>query len=197
MFRRTEESEWSRFSKALTGKDEKEGNGTTDESITAVETPEPTASSEVAAVSATAAASPTSRPPTTDSNLTVSRTAASQTPVESDDVESIVGQHTFFDGTYRSDASVRILGTAQGEVDCKRAVFVEENAKVDAKITAANVTVAGQVNGEINCTGRVEIRPTGRVTGTINAGTLIMQEGAFFDGNLRMKQTSPEAAAAS
>jgi len=48
--------------------------------------------------------------------------------------------------------------------------------------------VAGEVSGELTCSGRVEIRPSGRVTGTINAASLVMQEGAFFDGNLRMKQ---------
>jgi hypothetical protein len=34
------------------------------------------------------------------------------------------------------------------------------------------------------------------VTGTINAGVLVMQEGAFFDGNLRMKQAAAEPASA-
>jgi cytoskeletal protein CcmA (bactofilin family) len=35
------------------------------------------------------------------------------------------------------------------------------------------------------------------VTGTINAGTLVMEEGAFFDGNLRMKQSGSEATVSS
>jgi cytoskeletal protein CcmA (bactofilin family) len=48
------------------------------------------------------------------------------------------------------------------------------------------VTIAGQVDGQIFCEGRVEIRPTGRVTGEINAGALIVQEGAYFDGNSKM-----------
>ena len=54
------------------------------------------------------------------------------------------------------------------------------------RLTAAQVTVAGQVDGQIYCEGRVEIRPTGRVTGEINAGALIIQEGAYFDGNSKM-----------
>src|SRR6266567_3407132 len=46
--------------------------------------------------------------------------------------------------------------------------------------------VACQVDGQIYCDGRVEIRPTGRVTGEINARALIVQEGAYFDGNSKM-----------
>jgi cytoskeletal protein CcmA (bactofilin family) len=129
-----------------------------------------------------------------DTNLSVARPSATVVhPVYSpEDIESTIGEHTFFDGTYRSENSIRIRGTAQGEIECTKAVFIDENAKVSAKVTAASITVAGEVNGELVCSGRVEIRPTGRVTGTINAGTLVMQEGAYFDGNLRMK-TSGDA----
>jgi cytoskeletal protein CcmA (bactofilin family) len=186
MFRRpSEESEWSRFSQALGGKEEKGENGddAKDEE-------------EVANLSDAATASPNTRPPLGDTNLTLSRPAPSSISHPSfsvDDAESTVGEHTFFDGTYRSESSIRIRGSAQGEIECKKAVFIEENAKVTAKVTAASITVAGEVNGELTCSGRVEIRPSGRVTGTINAATLIMQEGAFFDGNLKMSQ-SPEPA---
>jgi len=191
MFKRTtEESEWNRFSKALGGKEEK--TETDGESTTAEGDP-------AAAATAGEAASERARP-LGDTNLTVSRptpSPATHPTFSVDDAESTIGEHTFFDGTYRSESSVRIRGTAQGEIQCEKAVFIEENAKVSAKVTAASITVAGEVNGELNCSGRVEIRPSGRVTGTINAATLIMQEGAFFDGNLKMQQAAPEAVAAS
>jgi cytoskeletal protein CcmA (bactofilin family) len=60
------------------------------------------------------------------------------------------------------------------------------------------VTIAGHVEGQIYCEGRVEIRPTGRVTGEISAGALIVQEGAYFDGNSKMAVpgSTPAAAAA-
>jgi cytoskeletal protein CcmA (bactofilin family) len=197
MFKRSEESEWSRFSKAFTGKDEKgEGGEPTDEEATTI-------APEAAAASPTVA-SPSARPAMSDSNFTVARptitpaAAPAVHPVySSDDVESVIGEHSSFDGTYRSESSIRIRGTAEGEIECAKAVFIEENAKVSAKVTATSIMVAGEVNGELNCSGRVEIRPTGRVTGTINAGVLIMQEGAFFDGNLKMRPTTAEAEPAS
>ena len=40
------------------------------------------------------------------------------------------------------------------------------------------------MNGSIECTGRVEIASSGRVTGEVTAGTLVIQEGAFFEGHL-------------
>ena len=81
---------------------------------------------------------------------------------------------------------MRLQGSIQGEIESKSAIIVEEKARVTARLTAAHVTIAGQVDGQIYCEGRVEIRPTGRVTGEINAGALIVQEGAYFDGNSKM-----------
>lgn len=197
MFRRSEESEWTRFSKAFTGKDKEErpdangSEGQTPQSLDIAPRAEPTAP---------VAASPAARPPVGDTNLTVTRpgpNAIMHPTFSIDDVESTIGEHTFVDGTYRSENSVRIRGTAQGEIECAKAVFIEDSAKVCAKVTAASITVAGEVDGELNCSGRVEIRPTGRVTGTINAGILVMQEGAFFDGNLRMRQPSADPTAPS
>jgi cytoskeletal protein CcmA (bactofilin family) len=102
------------------------------------------------------------------------------------DVESLIGEHTSFEGTLKAEGSVRLVGAIQGEIESKSTIIVEEKARVTARLTAAHVTVAGQVDGQIYCEGRVEIRPTGRVTGEINAGALIVQEGAYFDGNSKM-----------
>lgn len=195
--KRSEESEWTRFSKAFTSK---EGAKPDDAGREGDEVTDANGTAETGAEVATAtppASSLTSRPTTADTNFSVAPRPTVTTPtrasVESfEDVESTIGEHASFNGTYRSDHSIRIKGSAQGEVECQQSVYIEENAKVEAKVTAATITVAGEVNGELNCTGRVEIRPSGRVTGTINAGTLVMQEGAFFDGNLRMKQSGSD-----
>lgn len=116
-----------------------------------------------------------------------SRPLPSSSEDTSDSVESIIGRHSTFDGTYRSDQPIRILGSVQGEIESKRSVFIEEQAKVAAKITAESIMVAGQVDGDLVASGRLEITPTGRVTGGVSAGVLIIQEGAFFEGHLKMK----------
>ena len=176
MFKKTEETEWTRFSKALTPREREEAEAAVDE---APPSPPP----------APASSSPAAVRPTSDVNVsarTVSRPPA-PVPVEpEEDVESTIGEHTTFDGTFKSESSIRIRGSVQGELESQRSVLVETQANVNAKVTAASVIIAGQVNGQIICSGRVEIRPSGRVIGEINAGTLIMEEGAFFEGNLKM-----------
>lgn len=116
-----------------------------------------------------------------------SRSYSSSSEDGSDSVESVIGRHSTFDGTYRSDQPIRIQGVVQGEIESKRSVIIEEQAKVAAKIIAESIHVAGQVDGDLSASGRLEITPTGRVTGEITAGVLIIQEGAFFEGHLKMK----------
>jgi cytoskeletal protein CcmA (bactofilin family) len=199
--KRSEESEWSRFSKTFTGKDGAKDEAAEGDDVSEQNGATPETVAEVATVSPSVA-SPAARPSGSDTNFSLARASISPpAPGRSqdfaDDVESMIGEHASFDGTYRSEHSIRIRGSAKGEMECTKSVFVEENAKVEAKVTAASITVAGEVNGELNCSGKVEIRPSGRVTGTINAATLVMQEGAFFDGNLRMKQSGSEAVSSS
>jgi cytoskeletal protein CcmA (bactofilin family) len=192
MFKRSEESEWSRFSKAFAGKEKDEkAENESEQTATVAQDSEAAATTDDAASVPPVFTSPSARPTVPDSNLTVSRPAVTAAPHPTysvDDADSTIGEHTSFDGTYRSDNSMRIRGSVQGEVECAKAIFVEENARVSAKLTAASITVAGEVNGELSCTGRVELRPTGRVTGTINAGTLVVQEGAFLEGTINMRQ---------
>lgn len=194
MFRRTDESEWARFSKAFPSKDEKkEENGQADAGAVAPnERPTPAASDDDRAAVTPVVSS--AQRLVGESNLTLTRPAPALSTASAypEEVESTIGPSTVVDGKYKSESGVRILGAAQGEIESAKSIYIEENAKVSAKVTAACIIVAGEVNGELHCTGRVEIRPSGRVTGTINAGTLIMQEGAFFDGNLKMKQSGTE-----
>jgi len=202
MFKRSEESEWSRFSKAFAGKEKDEKAEAAGEQAATAQDSEATATATTddAAPTPPVFTSQSARPAVPDSNLTVSRPAVNAVthPTYSvDDADSTIGEHTSFDGTYRSENSMRIRGTAQGEVECAKAIFIEENAKVSAKLTAASITVAGEVNGELVCSGRVEVRPTGRVTGTVNAGTLVVQEGAFVEGTIKMRQGAAEPSLAS
>jgi cytoskeletal protein CcmA (bactofilin family) len=190
MFKRTEEQEWTRFSKALSNREseettESEASEMTDEAKEA----EPVAAGAAApATPATPTAPPAiPRPATNDVNVSVSRVAQpGGRAFSNSDVQSVIGPQTSFSGTLRSETAIRILGAVDGEIISSQSIAIEESAQVKAKITAETITVAGEVTGEIQCVGRVEILPSGRVHGEIQAGTLVMQEGAFFEGNLKM-----------
>ena len=102
--------------------------------------------------------------------------------------ESVIGPQDFFEGTYRSKRGIRVQGRVRGSIESQGHVLVEERAQVDANITAEDITIAGRYDGKVECRRRFEIASTGVVTGEINTDRLVVQEGGYFDGNLKMKQ---------
>jgi cytoskeletal protein CcmA (bactofilin family) len=179
MFKKSDEQEWTRFRGALSRDRDETG------AAPAVpDTSDPTIGSTSGlpvAGQGTDAGSSVRSPNDVSVGLSSARSRGFD-----GEVESLIGEHTSFEGTLKTEGSVRLLGSIQGEIESKSTIIVEEKARVTARLTAQQVTVAGQLDGQIFCEGRVEIRPTGRVTGEINAGALIVQEGAYFDGNSRM-----------
>lgn len=197
MLKKTEESEWSRFSRVLN----KDARPAEEAPAAKEQAPEPApAAAQEAAPAAPAAATP---PPPAVTRPVPQQPASYVRPHSApvvasqgvDEAETIIGVHSFFDGTFRCESSMRIKGTVQGEIACTRSLAIEESAKVNAKVTASNATIAGQVDGSVTCDGRLEVLATGRVTGELTAAVLIIQEGAFFEGHLKMKERKVEAPA--
>ena len=110
--------------------------------------------------------------------------------------QTTVAADTTWRGTLRSSEDVRVEGAFDGEIHTEKGLYVAGDAKVDATVYAATIVVAGQLNGQINCSERLEIMSTGRVTGQIDAGAIVVQEGAFLGGQLRMKGFEATAAPA-
>ncbi len=186
MLKKTEDSEWSRFSRVLGNQPRTAEDTSTKEQQHAEQAPAPYEAPQPAPTPAPAAPRPAAAQPF----------VRPQQPAgirdESEDVETVIGIHSFFDGTFRCETSMRIKGTVQGEIACDKSLVIEETAKVSAKVSAANATIAGKLDGSVTCDGRLEVLATGQVTGELTAGVLIIQEGAFFEGHLKMKERKPE-----
>lgn len=114
--------------------------------------------------------------------------------------ESLVAAEDNFEGKLRTSHGVRILGNVSGQIESTQYVHIEENARVDADISAEEVVIAGEYSGKLTCRQRLEIRATGRVAGQIETVKLMLHEGGYFDGELHMQKPStgagPAAAAA-
>lgn len=150
-------------------------------------------------------ASTTDRPSTDDTQRTATPTPAptvahqptiapqpAAQPVASRNAdESLIAREDTFEGQIRTARGVRVLGTVRGNIESSQYVHIEENAQVEADITAEEVVIAGEYTGKLNCRQRVEIRASGRVSGQIETAKLLLHEGGYFDGELHMQKTAP------
>ncbi len=107
---------------------------------------------------------------------------------DQDKVNTLIGVGTEIKGNLKATGGIRIDGRVDGEILHDGDLVVGEEGVVEANIKTRNATIAGEVHGNIEASGRVEIVATGKLLGDIVVTTLIINEGALFDGNCQMKQ---------
>ncbi len=104
------------------------------------------------------------------------------------DEVTIVGHGAKLEGTVVSAGSLRIDGQVKGQINADGDVMLSPQSQVEADIRAQNVAVAGRFKGNILVKGRAEIAKGGRVEGNITSKTLVIEEGATFQGQSVMDQ---------
>lgn len=119
-------------------------------------------------------------------NLAEAEGDAQPRPETTAEGASVVDRHSHFNGVFRSDSDLRIEGSLEGEIECDGTVTVVQDASLSATVYARNMVVAGVAEGEIKCQERLTIQSTGEMRGKAQAATLVVEEGAFFEGEFRM-----------
>jgi cytoskeletal protein CcmA (bactofilin family) len=88
----------------------------------------------------------------------------------------------------------KLTGKVEGEITGDE-IVITPTAVVTARINAATLTIGGQVKGEIVARERIKLLPTARLRCTIVTPTLVLTEGAQFDGDCKMPHGSSDARA--
>jgi cytoskeletal protein CcmA (bactofilin family) len=106
---------------------------------------------------------------------------------------SLIDRNSSIEGTFTTSRDVRIEGVVRGKIICEGLLYIAESADIDASVEAASITVAGKLTGEVTCRGRLQITSTGRMSATVATDSLIIDEGAFYEGDLNMKSATVSA----
>ncbi len=102
-------------------------------------------------------------------------------------ISGFVGTGTTVQGEATFRGMMRIDGHLIGSVKSEDGtLIISSGGKVDATIAVAVANVNGTVRGDIIATERIELGRSAHVTGNISAPSLIIEQGAMFDGNCRM-----------
>src|SRR5579885_3372673 len=113
---------------------------------------------------------------------------------------SLIDRASHFNGVFRTAGNVVVEGNFEGEMQCEGTITVAEGARVSGTLTAGTISIAGQLSGEVRCHGQFEILSTGQVSARVVSGAIIVREGAFYEGEMRMRdavaeESAPEPAA--
>lgn len=84
---------------------------------------------------------------------------------------------------------LQVDGTTNGKLTSDSGtLIVGESGNVEAQIDVGVCVVHGLVHGNLIARSKLEIRRTGRVHGDVITPVLLVEEGAVFNGAIRMAQ---------
>ena len=104
-------------------------------------------------------------------------------------LSGFVGGGTVVTGEANFKAMMRVDGHLSGRVSSSSGtLIVGANGKVDANIEVAVAVIHGTINGDIIATQRLELGRAAKVNGNIQTPSLIIEQGAVFEGSCKMVQ---------
>jgi cytoskeletal protein CcmA (bactofilin family) len=116
--------------------------------------------------------------------------------LKTDDITTILGRGSEFEGKLHFEGTLRIDGSFSGEIRSDSVLVIGEGAKINAEVDIGSIIVNGEVRGNVRAKTSVEIRHPGRLLGNIQTPALIIEKGVVFEGTCKMEnlgQASPQA----
>ena len=114
-------------------------------------------------------------------------------PVGRDNAVTILTSGCHFSGKLYCRGATRIGGKVEGQIISEGLLIVEEDAVINAEVKADEVIIQGQVTGKLTATGRVELTNTSKFEGDIATPSLVVREGAQFNGRSTMIKRAEDA----
>jgi cytoskeletal protein CcmA (bactofilin family) len=89
-------------------------------------------------------------------------------------------------GNIGGEDSVHIHGDYEGNINMNGRLEIQQEAIVRGQVKAKNIVIKGSVDGDITAGEKLEIIYTARVTGCVTTPVISIQEGAEFQGDVKM-----------
>ncbi len=105
-------------------------------------------------------------------------------------VQAFIGEGCTFEGKLHFTRTVRIDGHFQGEIRGEETLVVGNAGKIEASVACCKLDVWGHVKGDIDVTEQVVLHRTARVEGDIEAASLVIDDGAWLQGRVSVREKS-------
>jgi cytoskeletal protein CcmA (bactofilin family) len=124
--------------------------------------------------------------------LTESETIARE--IKDGSLSGFVGSGTVITGEASFKSMLRVDGRFSGRVTSGTGtLIVGAGGQVDANIEVSVATIHGVVNGDIIAGQRIELGRAAKLSGNIQTPSLVIEQGAVFEGSCKMVQAKTAA----
>jgi cytoskeletal protein CcmA (bactofilin family) len=103
-----------------------------------------------------------------------------------EDLNGFLDEGTELRGELRFRDTFRVDGKVKGRIVSERTLIVGEAGVVEADIECGFVSIRGTVKGQVVGREKIEVLAGARVVGSLTAPRLVIEEGAFFQGDCEM-----------
>ena len=110
---------------------------------------------------------------------------------QAEDLNGFLDDGTEFNGELRFRDVLRGDGRLKGKIVSDNMLIIGETGQVDAEIDCGVVSIRGTVSGRVHGRQKIELLAGSRVQATLVSPSLVIEEGAFFQGECDM--ASPKA----
>ena len=111
---------------------------------------------------------------------------------------AVLGKSVIVKGQIFSREDLTIDGEVEGTVELQEhRLTVGPNGKVVAGIKAREVVVLGTIHGNVETTDKIDIRKDAKLLGDIKTARVVIEDGAYFKGNIdivRAEVPKPQSA---
>jgi cytoskeletal protein CcmA (bactofilin family) len=105
-----------------------------------------------------------------------------------------IGPSLLITGDITSQEDVTIHGRVNGHIRMREAsLVVAPKAHVEGDVHGVRITIHGALVGNVTSTSRIELTPTADVRGTLSGPSIVVQEGALFNGRIEMNAAATVA----
>ncbi len=101
-------------------------------------------------------------------------------------IETTFAPDTDFEGELYFDDPLKIQGKFKGKIETQGFLWVDEQAEVEADISAGSVKIGGLVKGNIVAEQKIELLSTAKLYGNIKTKKIKLSDGVLFEGNCEM-----------
>ncbi len=109
-------------------------------------------------------------------------------PKQSVEVLTFLGMGTEFKGKIIFQGTLRIDGVVEGEVEGNDTLMLGENGIVKGVCRVAKAVISGKFRGELLANEKIILKNNADVEGKIFTPSLIIEEGAYFNGTCKMSE---------
>ena len=107
---------------------------------------------------------------------------------------TVIAKGTTIEGKFGCAENVRLDGAIHGEVKVEKRFVMGEGSYVQGNIEARDAAIKGKIKGDIHVKEALHLMETAFIEGNITARTMIVEEGARYNGSCRIGESKGASA---